>query len=102
MDLTAALKNCFDSKPGNDPVVLELDLTRGVLTSAPSSPLVALRMRNATTMRALRDALRHAANANNVAGLVVHGVEPRGHHVLGRVREFLLRILHGREHARAH
>lgn len=72
MDLTAALKNCFDSKPGNDPVVLELDLSRGVLTSAPSSPLVALRMRNATTMRALRDALRHAANANNVAGLVVH------------------------------
>lgn len=72
MDLTAALKNCFDSKPGNDPVVLELDLSRGVLTSAPSSPLVALRMRNATTMRALRDALRHGAQSDSVAGLVVH------------------------------
>lgn len=72
MDLTAALKNCLDSKPGNDPVVLELDLSRGVLTSAPSSPLVALRMRNATTMRALRDALRHGAQSDSVAGLVVH------------------------------
>lgn len=77
MDFTAALKNCFDSKSGDDPVVLELDLSRGVLTAAPSSPLVALRMRNATTMRALREALRHAAQADNVAGLVIHvGTNP--------------------------
>lgn len=54
------------------PTVLELDLSHGVLSGPPSSPLVALRRRRAPTMRAIRDGLRHAATDDQVIGLLVH------------------------------
>lgn len=54
------------------PVVLELDLSHGVVSTPPTSPLVALRQRQAPTMRAIRDGLRHAATDDKVVGLLVH------------------------------
>ena len=54
------------------PTVLELDLSHGVLSGPPSSPLVALRQRHALTLRAIRDGLRHAVTDDKVIGLIVH------------------------------
>lgn len=54
------------------PTVLELDLSHGVLSGPPSSPLVALRQRQALTLRAIRDGLRHAVTDDKVIGLLVH------------------------------
>lgn len=52
--------------------VLEIDLSQGVLTRPPTSPLEALRNRQAPTMRALRDGLARAADDDAVLGLLVH------------------------------
>lgn len=56
----------------DQPVVLELDLARGVLDARPANPLQAIQLLNATTMPALRTALHQAAKAEHVKGLIVH------------------------------
>jgi protease-4 len=59
--------------PGRDRrLLLELDLTRPLLESVPSSPVAALRARHALTVRAVVDALRKAARDPQVVGLVAH------------------------------
>ena len=58
--------------PANLPVVLELDLARGVLTHAPTSPIEALKQRTATTLRDIREGLAHAEKDDHVVGLAVH------------------------------
>lgn len=55
-----------------EPVILEIDLDRGVLSATPTSPLAAYRAINSPTMRALRDGLREAASDDLVRGLIVH------------------------------
>lgn len=61
------------------PRILELDLSRGVVTSPPTTPMEAWQRRNAPTVRAVRDGLRRAATDPSVAGLVVHvGAAPLG------------------------
>lgn len=53
-------------------ILLELDLTRGVLETPPSSPLAAFRARHLPTMRELVRALRKGAEDDQVTGLVAH------------------------------
>jgi protease-4 len=53
-------------------ILLELDLTRGVLVAPPASPLAALRARHVPTLRELVSSLRKAARDDRVAGLVSH------------------------------
>jgi protease IV len=53
-------------------LLLELDLTRGVLEAPPSSPLAALRARHTPSMRSLVTALDRAKDDDRVAGLVAH------------------------------
>lgn len=53
-------------------LLLELDLTRGVLETPPASPVAAFRARHLPTLRELVAALRKAARDESVAGLVAH------------------------------
>ncbi|WP_020386450.1 signal peptide peptidase SppA [Kribbella catacumbae] len=53
-------------------ILLELDLTRGVLETPPASPLAAFRARHLPTLRELVVALRKAAKDDQVAGVVAH------------------------------
>ncbi|ADB34059.1 signal peptide peptidase SppA, 36K type [Kribbella flavida DSM 17836] len=53
-------------------IVLELDLTRGVLETPPGSPLAAVRARHLPTVRELVVGLRKAAEDEQVVGLVAH------------------------------
>lgn len=57
---------------GKKPVVLELDLARGVLEARPSNPLQAIQLLNVTTTGALRVVLGEAAKEDKVKGLIVH------------------------------
>ncbi|AQP51538.1 signal peptide peptidase SppA [Tessaracoccus flavescens] len=59
---------------GDKPIVLELDMARGVLVSRPSNPLQALQLINSTSLASLRDHLRTAADDDRVVGLIVHAV----------------------------
>ena len=61
--------------PAPHPVVLELDLARGVLETRPSNPLQALQAINATTMAVIRRNLHRAAGDENVRGMIVHAAE---------------------------
>lgn len=54
------------------PLVLEIDLGRGLLTSPPSDPLTALRSRNTPQLADIISGLRRAASDDAVAGAVVH------------------------------
>lgn len=74
MDLLANVSSVFSCHRSSDggPVVLELDLSRGLLSSAPPNPLAAFRTRQSPSMRQVRDALRTAAQDPEVAGLVLH------------------------------
>ncbi len=58
-------------RPGA-PLLLELDLSRGLLESPPASPLEALRAVHVPSLRGVVDALRRAATDDRVAGLVAH------------------------------
>lgn len=58
----------------DDPIVLELDLGRGVLTARPSNPLEAVRLINSPSLAGLREHLADAARDERVAGLIVHAV----------------------------
>ncbi|MEV0289094.1 signal peptide peptidase SppA [Kribbella sp. NPDC050820] len=53
-------------------ILLELDLTRGVLETPPASPVAAFRARHLPTLRELVGALRKGARDDNVVGLVAH------------------------------
>ncbi len=53
-------------------VLLELDLTRGLLERPPATPLAALRARQVPMLHALVDGLARAARDPRVAGLVSH------------------------------
>lgn len=53
-------------------ILLELDLTRGVLETPPTSPLAAIRSRHLPTLRELVSALRKGAKDDHVAGLIAH------------------------------
>jgi protease IV len=53
-------------------ILLELDLTRGVMETPPESPLAAFRARHLPTMRELVRALRKGAEDDQVVGLVAH------------------------------
>lgn len=70
MDPIALLRTV---RPSPDhPLVLELDLARGVISQSPGTPLEAFRARHAAGMRHIRDGLRRGATDDRVAGLVVH------------------------------
>ena len=71
LDLTRLCSTLFGD-PGRKPVVLEIDLDRGVLRSVPDNPLQALQAINAPTMGVLTRALRQAATDDRVKGLVLH------------------------------
>ncbi|MFI7068386.1 signal peptide peptidase SppA [Kribbella sp. NPDC050124] len=53
-------------------ILLELDLTRGVLETPPASPVAAFRARHLPTLRELVAALRKGARDDNVVGLIAH------------------------------
>ncbi|WP_112239525.1 signal peptide peptidase SppA [Kribbella monticola] len=53
-------------------VLLELDLTRGVVETPPASPLAAFRARHLPTLRELVSALRKGSRDDSVVGLVAH------------------------------
>jgi len=53
-------------------ILLELDLTRGVLETPPASPVAAFRSRHLPTLRELVAALRKGARDDTVVGLVAH------------------------------
>lgn len=56
--------------------LLELDLTRGVSETSPTSPVEALRERHTPTLHAVVEGLREAAEDDKVLGLVVHAHAP--------------------------
>lgn len=59
------------------PLILEIDLDRGVLSAVPENPLAAYRAINSPSMRALREGLREASTDDRVKGLVVNiGTNP--------------------------
>ncbi|HET6297590.1 MAG TPA: signal peptide peptidase SppA, partial [Kribbella sp.] len=53
-------------------ILLELDLTRGVVETPPASPVAAFRMRHLPTLRELVAGLQRAAEDDAVVGLVAH------------------------------
>lgn len=57
---------------GDDGVVLELDLARGLIEHRPENPVTALQSINATTLPSLRANLRKAVGDPHVIGLIVH------------------------------
>lgn len=65
------LKTLRPKLPGQ-PLLLELDLPRGVVSTPADNPLQALRTRQAAMMREIRDGLARGAKDSSVAGLVVH------------------------------
>ncbi|MPZ95071.1 MAG: signal peptide peptidase SppA [Propionibacteriales bacterium] len=54
------------------PLLLELDLTRGVLEAPASTPLDAVRTRHTPVLRTVVEALRKASTDDRVVGLVAH------------------------------
>lgn len=55
----------------NSRLILELDLTRGIVDAPPATPLEAFRARQTPTLRAIRHGLRRAAQDDRVEGLLV-------------------------------
>ena len=53
-------------------VLLELDLSRGLLEAPPASPIEALRAMHVPSLRGVVEALRRAARDEHVVGLVAH------------------------------
>jgi protease-4 len=53
------------------PLLLELDLSRGLAETAPSDPISALRQRQQPTLPQVLEGLRRAATDSDVAGVVV-------------------------------
>ncbi len=59
-------------RTSREPVLLELDLSRGLLESGPTDPVGALRSRGLPTLRRIVLQLRDAAADPHVVGLVAH------------------------------
>ena len=59
-------------RASSGPILLELDLTRGLLESPPSSPLAAMQQRGIPVLRNVVEALHTAADDDDVVGLVTH------------------------------
>lgn len=72
MNPLAMVKSRLFPELDDSPVILEIDLDRGLLSQPPGNPLDALRAMHAPSMRALRDGLRDAATDDRVRGLIVH------------------------------
>ncbi|AQP45129.1 S49 family peptidase [Tessaracoccus flavus] len=68
------LKDLLGKITGDTPVVLELDMARGVLVAKPTNPLQAVQLINSPTLNALRSHLREASRDARVLGLIVHAV----------------------------
>lgn len=62
----------FAAQHSGNRLLLELDLTRGLLETSPTSPVEAIRAKHRPTLRAVVDALHKAASDPRVAGLVAH------------------------------
>ncbi|WP_022909589.1 signal peptide peptidase SppA [Aestuariimicrobium kwangyangense] len=75
MDLIAAARDFRARTTG--PVILEIDLARGITVAPPDNPLAALKALNSATMGAVREGLRQGATDPRVKGLIVH-VAPSG------------------------
>lgn len=58
-------------RPGTR-LLLELDLSRGLLESPPASPVEALRALHVPSLRGVVEALRKATHDDQVAGLIAH------------------------------
>lgn len=70
MDLTTIFRTV---RPRPEfPLIIELDLARGVINQMPNNPIAAFRARQSASMREIREGLRRAAKDPEVAGLVVH------------------------------
>lgn len=69
-----SLSDLLSSLVGDKPIVLELDMARGVLVARPSNPLQAIQLINSASLAALREHLRTAADDDRVLGLIVHAV----------------------------
>lgn len=69
------LQQILSKLTGETPVVLELDLARGLIEHRPDNPLKALQLINATSMTAVREKLRDAATDPHVRGLIIHAVD---------------------------
>jgi protease IV len=71
MKPTDLISSRFPTKPGQ-PLLLELDLTRGLLETPSATPVAAARTRHVPVLGQLVQALRKAAEDDNVAGLIAH------------------------------
>lgn len=69
-----SIKDVLGRLVGDQPVVLELDVARGVLVAKPTTPAQALQLINSASMASLRQNLAEAAGDPRVAGLIVHAV----------------------------
>ncbi|HEU0288179.1 MAG TPA: signal peptide peptidase SppA [Nocardioidaceae bacterium] len=70
--LPAAVQNVLPGRTGvQHPLLLEIDLSRGLAETAPSDPLTALRQRQQPTLPQVLEGLRRAASDDDVAGVVV-------------------------------
>lgn len=70
MDVTTLLRTVC-SHPEH-PLVIELDLSRGVISQTPANPIEAFKARHSASMREIREGLRRAAGDPDVVGLAVH------------------------------
>ncbi len=68
------IKDVVGNLVGDKPIVLELDMGRGVLVARPTNPVQALQLINSATLGALRRHLADAAEDPRVVGLIVHAV----------------------------
>lgn len=75
MDLIALARDLRARTTG--PVILEIDLARGLTVAPPDNPLAALKVINSATMGSVREGLRQGATDPRVKALVVH-VAPSG------------------------
>lgn len=66
------IKDLLSKITGDHPIVLELDMARGVLIAKPTNPLQAIQLINSPTLNALRSHLAEAADDQRVRGLIVH------------------------------
>lgn len=87
------IKELLGKITGDTPVVLELDMARGVLIAKPTNPLQAIQLINSPTLNALRRHLAEAAHDPRVLGLIVHAVPsqtaiPHVEEIAGLVEEF--------------
>ncbi|MGI8576958.1 MAG: signal peptide peptidase SppA [Nocardioidaceae bacterium] len=74
-------------------LLLELDLTRGLLEAPPTTRLEAARSRHVPTLRAVVEALRKASHDDSVVGMVAHiaGKQPtlaQSHEIRTAISEF--------------